>query len=58
VRNSKWFKEGYEAAKTDDASGAVPCPYLDRTPKFYIWHEGFNQKQRDDMKLPTAEQPQ
>lgn len=41
MRNSKWFKEGYEAAKTDDGKAVVKCPYLDRTPKFYIWNEGF-----------------
>lgn len=57
MHDSKWFKEGQEAAKADDGKVVVKCPYLDRTPKFYIWNEGFTDAQVEKYKIVDSPTP-
>lgn len=40
MTESRWFKEGQEARKRGDLQDS--CPYALRSPKWYIWNEGFS----------------
>ena len=54
MRDSRWFKEGWEAAVVDDATGTEKCPYGEGSAKWYLWHEGFEQKQKADLGLDNT----
>lgn len=56
MRESKWFKEGQEAAKAcaaDNKLGVV-CPYGARSAKALIWDEGFKTAVREQVVDSTA----
>lgn len=40
MRNSKWFKEGIDAARS--SKGVELCPYGARSAKALIWLEGHS----------------
>lgn len=39
MNDSRWFKEGQEAARRGEQPSH--CPYAERSPKWFIWQEGF-----------------
>lgn len=43
ISESKWFKEGQEARQR--GADTEHCPYAARSPKWFIWLEGFNHDQ-------------
>lgn len=40
VRNSKWFREGYDTAKNTDLPWEA-VPYAVNSPKWILWVEGY-----------------
>lgn len=43
IKESRWYKEGRDAAAEDAELGQVAreCPYAERSPKWYLWMEGY-----------------
>lgn len=39
MNESKWFKEGEQAFK--NGVPITDCPYAVRSPKWFIWREGW-----------------